>query len=153
MANNSQAHSTIRPGCVAAFSIEVDEEERLVVIAELRSAEKERNTLQDISSSVSRNIMKDHQLPCFGILLIAPRTIPKTTSGKIQRHGAKKFYLYECCSLLLNEAMLLTFPPPHALTGYQPHHFSGHRLRRASCTAFSLITWRERVLVLGWRVH
>lgn len=35
---------------------------------------------------------EDHRVACSAIALIKPRTIPKTTSGKLQRHEAKRAF-------------------------------------------------------------
>ncbi|OQR85331.1 fatty-acid-CoA ligase, partial [Achlya hypogyna] len=81
----------VRPGCVAAFSIETaDQEEALVVVAEMRSdLRKDQDKLRVIAGAIATAVLSEHQLRCAAIVLLRPRSIPKTTSGKIQRRGTK----------------------------------------------------------------
>ncbi|RLO03176.1 hypothetical protein DYB28_013204, partial [Aphanomyces astaci] len=88
------AHDQVRPGCVAAFSIETaQQEEALVVVVELRAElKKDTEQLAAISRKIATAVLSEHQLRCAAIVLLKPRSIPKTTSGKIQRSAAKKQY-------------------------------------------------------------
>ncbi|KAF0695213.1 Aste57867_13977 [Aphanomyces stellatus] len=88
------AHDQVRPGCVAAFSVETSmQEEALVVVAELRAdLKKDQDQLATIARKIATAILSEHQLRCAAIVLLKPRSIPKTTSGKIQRSAAKKAY-------------------------------------------------------------
>ncbi|KDO26058.1 hypothetical protein SPRG_08712 [Saprolegnia parasitica CBS 223.65] len=85
------AHDEVRPGCVAAFSIETsNQEEALVVVAEMRSdLKKDQDKLRAIANAIATSVLSEHQLRCASIVLLRPRSIPKTTSGKIQRRGTK----------------------------------------------------------------
>ncbi|ETW04345.1 hypothetical protein H310_04641 [Aphanomyces invadans] len=88
------AHDQVRPGCVAAFSIETaQQEEALVVVVELRAdLRKDQDQLGAIARKIATSVLSEHQLRCAAIVLLKPRTIPKTTSGKIQRSAAKNQY-------------------------------------------------------------
>ena len=82
------SHKALRPGCSAAFSVEVEGEEQLVLVAEVRGqpgAEERRAAIEAIKAAVSQ----EHQLPCHAVLLPRERSVPKTTSGKIQRRACK----------------------------------------------------------------
>ena len=81
----------LRPGCSAAFSVVVDNEETLVVIAELRNA-NEPNSMQ-IAAEARQRVAQDHGVTVHTLILIKPRTVEKTSSGKIARSWAKKAYL------------------------------------------------------------
>ncbi|KAH9103971.1 hypothetical protein AeMF1_019818, partial [Aphanomyces euteiches] len=86
------AHDQVRPGCVAAFSVETsNQEEALVVVVELRAdLKKDTAQLTSIARKIATAVLSEHQLRCLAIVLLKPRSIPKTTSGKIQRSAAKK---------------------------------------------------------------
>ncbi|KAF0700186.1 hypothetical protein As57867_009278, partial [Aphanomyces stellatus] len=89
------AHKQVRPGCVAAFSVEKSNEdgESVVVVLELQVDLKEDlATLKTIASDVASVVYSYHRLPCDAIVLLKPRSIPKTTSGKIQRKATKLKY-------------------------------------------------------------
>ncbi len=100
--------SWIRPSCVASFSIELQGEEKLVVLAEVertywsknrskdsngRSAKKEMISVKDLTQSIRREISKNHDLQVHTTLLLKPGSLPKTSSGKIQRHACRAEFL------------------------------------------------------------
>lgn len=71
----------IRKGCVAAFAHDDGETERLVVVAELRDPRKVPDT-----GALNRRIYQTLGVAVDTVVYIQPRTIPKTSSGKIMRH-------------------------------------------------------------------
>jgi thioester reductase-like protein len=78
----------IRANCVAAFQIHEDSEPALAVVAEVKSP----NALPDarkIAAAVRNYLNVEVALISF----IAPRAIPRTSSGKIMRHRAKEMWL------------------------------------------------------------
>jgi len=81
------AHASVRAGCCAAFAYEADGEERLVAVAEV-----ERATLDaaEVIAAITRAIAEVHRLRAHRVVLLRAGTIPKTTSGKIQRHACKR---------------------------------------------------------------
>ncbi|MGH1366469.1 MAG: thioester reductase domain-containing protein [Calditrichia bacterium] len=82
-----ETHPLIRKGCVASFAVEEDDEERLIVLAELKKTSALPDD-QELSRSVQSRL--GIQVACFAYL--APRTIPKTSSGKIIRYRAKRLW-------------------------------------------------------------
>jgi amino acid adenylation domain-containing protein len=86
-----QAHPAVRPGCVAAFSVEVEGEERLAVVQEV-DARKQVN-VDEVASAIRRAVAETHEVQAHAVVLIAQRTIPKTSSGKIQRRACKAEFL------------------------------------------------------------
>ncbi len=97
-----QSHPALRPGCSAAFSIEGDRQECLVVVAEVATKEKIA-TIEEIDlveldqktliNTIRRSISQVHNLQAHDIILLRARSIPKTSSGKIQRHACRDNYL------------------------------------------------------------
>ncbi|UAA39974.1 amino acid adenylation domain-containing protein [Paraneptunicella aestuarii] len=88
-----EAHSALTVGAGAAFAVEQDGEERLVVVQEVaRTALKELNS-QAVFQSVLTAIAQEYQLDPYAILLVKPARVEKTTSGKIQRKLAQHKYL------------------------------------------------------------
>lgn len=82
-----QCHDAIRATSVAAFGMEVDGVERVAVVAEL-----ERRTKVDyetVLDAIRRAVSRHHELQLGLIRLIKAGSIPKTSSGKIQRHAAR----------------------------------------------------------------
>ncbi|MEZ0369288.1 MAG: condensation domain-containing protein, partial [Candidatus Sericytochromatia bacterium] len=91
------AHPLIRPGCCAAFALGEDPEE-LVIVAELLpdsglAPAEQTVLLKRIAASVQGELFAAHQLTASRIVLIETGTIPKTSSGKIQRKACKEAFL------------------------------------------------------------
>ncbi|MCV7091942.1 thioester reductase domain-containing protein [Mycobacterium interjectum] len=78
----------VRHGCVAAFGVEREDEEVLVVVAEVRG---ERD-LPD-GRALARAIRRHGHIDPHTILFVPPRSIPKTTSGKIRRSQTRQLWL------------------------------------------------------------
>ena len=82
----------IRFGCVAAFPLESDGEETLGIVAEIKE-EVDEATVASIAQEVREAVAERHGLHLHALALISPRTIHKTSSGKIQRRFCKKSFL------------------------------------------------------------
>lgn len=88
-----RAHPALKSGGGAAFSVEMDGQERLVVIQELlRTALRNADTAA-IGAAVAQAILEEHEVQPHAVVLIKTGTVPKTSSGKIQRQGARRKYL------------------------------------------------------------
>ena len=81
----------LRSGCGAAFSIEADAEERLVVVQE---ADPRR--LKDAAvalTEIRQAVILQHEIQPYAVLLLRAGSVPKTSSGKIQRHECRARFL------------------------------------------------------------
>lgn len=83
----------IRQGCVIAFGITDQERatEQLVVVAE--TAEKQRTKREEIIDAIKAKISDLLDIIPDDVILVSPRTVPKTSSGKLQRAACKKMYM------------------------------------------------------------
>lgn len=84
--------SGIRKGCVVAFGIEEKNwgTEQLVIVAETEETNaKERDRLVAL---VNEKVSIVLGIPPDQVCLVSPRTIPKTSSGKLQRSACKELY-------------------------------------------------------------
>ena len=86
-----QAHPRLRPDCGAAFSVEKEGREILVVVHEIERHKQGR--LDVVLESIRRAIAREHDLGVDAIVLIRAGSVPKTSSGKIQRHACREGYL------------------------------------------------------------
>jgi thioester reductase-like protein len=78
----------IRHNCVAAFQIQEDSEPALAIVAEAKNP-RALPDARKIAAAV-RNYLN---VEVAVISLIAPRAIPRTSSGKIMRHKTKQMWL------------------------------------------------------------
>jgi aryl carrier-like protein len=79
-------HPSLRPNCAAAFSIEAHGAERLVVVTEVYP---DRVASPQAVFAALREGIVEHGLQAYSLLLIPPRQLPKTSSGKIARRKSK----------------------------------------------------------------
>jgi thioester reductase-like protein len=83
-----KASSLIRTNCVAAFQIHEDSEPALAIVAEVKNP-KVVPEARKIAAAVRNYLNVEVALISF----IAPRAIPRTSSGKIMRHRTKQMWL------------------------------------------------------------
>jgi 8-amino-7-oxononanoate synthase/acyl carrier protein len=81
-----ETSEVVSSGAVAAFAMERDGREQLVIVAEgLRRRELDWDAeIQKIRQAVTR----DHDLPPDAVYIARPGSVAKTSSGKIQRHAS-----------------------------------------------------------------
>ncbi len=86
-----QADSRLQAGAVGAFAVETDNQERLIIVAE--TERRRRKDWTDVIDKVRRRVTAEHDLPPDGIVLVRFGSIPKTSSGKIQRSACRQQFL------------------------------------------------------------
>ena len=74
----------------AAFAVEASGEERLVVVQEV--SHREPPDLDQLIGKIRLAVAREHELEVYGIVFIKAGSLPKTTSGKIERHTCKAMY-------------------------------------------------------------
>ncbi len=92
-------HPDIRLGCSAAFSVDGDTGERLVVVAEVSKQALRDLRSEEMVGAVRRAVSSTHNVHVDEIVLITTSSIPKTSSGKIQRRATRTAFLSESLSL------------------------------------------------------
>jgi len=85
-----RSHPSLRPGCGAAFSVEVGGEERLVVAQEIDRALEDHDA---IIEEIRRCVVEEHELQLFAVVLIRTGSLPKTSSGKVRRRVCRSAFL------------------------------------------------------------
>jgi thioester reductase-like protein len=90
-----KASGMIRTNCVAAFQINEDSEPALAIVAEVKNPKALPDALK-IAAAVRNYLNVEVALISF----IAPRAIPRTSSGKIMRHKTKHMWLQGQFSVL-----------------------------------------------------
>jgi acyl-CoA synthetase (AMP-forming)/AMP-acid ligase II len=113
-----RCHPSLRQGCSASFSVEVSGEERLVVVAEVeRRHQPDRNqptpgnaqAMEErmdhfelapapldqklVRDQIRQAVSEQFDVMVHDVVLIKATTIPKTSSGKIQRQSCRAAYL------------------------------------------------------------
>jgi thioester reductase-like protein len=88
-----KSHPALRPSNGAAFSIEVTNEEQLVVVQEIDDLELANLDIDAIFQGIRQAVSQQHSLQVYAISLLKSGSILKTTSGKIQRQACRLGFL------------------------------------------------------------
>ncbi len=86
-----RSNTGVKPGAGAAFTIEVEDQPKLVIVYEV-----DRHQVDDAAAmfeAIRRDVSREHELQVDSIRLIKQGSIPKTSSGKIQRHACRRAFL------------------------------------------------------------
>ncbi|MET8831988.1 fatty acyl-AMP ligase [Streptomyces sp. NPDC004610] len=93
------SHPALRPGCTAAFPVDGGEDadgaplgEQIVLVAEA-VPDAAAHRVREITGLVRGSIAQAHDVHVRDVVLVRPGTIPKTSSGKIQRRATRAAYL------------------------------------------------------------
>ncbi|MBD1902823.1 non-ribosomal peptide synthetase [Trichocoleus sp. DQ-A3] len=84
-------HPGLRAGSGAAFAVEVGNEERLVVVQEVEFRAKPN--VEEVTAAIRQAVAEEHEIQVYAVVLIKGGSIPKTSSGKIQRRATRAEYL------------------------------------------------------------
>jgi acyl-CoA synthetase (AMP-forming)/AMP-acid ligase II len=87
-----QSHPELRPGSCAAFSIDITGQEELVVVVE-KERGKQGQSLEEIIGAIRQAVSEEHELQVYAVALVKPGNVPKTSSGKTQRHACRLAFL------------------------------------------------------------
>src|SRR5262249_20803575 len=86
------AHPAVRPGCSAAFAIDGEVEEKLVIVAEVEDPRRRPRDPAEVIKAIRRAVSETHDASAWDVVLLGPGEILKTSSGKIKRHACKAAY-------------------------------------------------------------
>jgi amino acid adenylation domain-containing protein len=114
-----RSHPGLRPGCGAAFAVEAEGEERLVVAQELHREHRQSDAAA-IVEAIRRAVADEHEVAPDAVVLLAPATIPKTSSGKIQRHACRAGFLAGTLDAIVNWTLASGVVRPGAAEGPKP---------------------------------
>ncbi|HEV2704400.1 MAG TPA: AMP-binding protein, partial [Pyrinomonadaceae bacterium] len=86
-----QAHAALRPGCGVAFSVEVEGEERLVVLQEVKR--RAAADYAEVIGNIRQAIAEEYEVQAHAVVLLKAGSVPKTSSGKLRRREARELFL------------------------------------------------------------
>jgi acyl-CoA synthetase (AMP-forming)/AMP-acid ligase II len=106
-----QSHPAIRSGCCAAFSVDVADDERLILAAEVERRHKAASRCQQdedarphpkgrlrldveaVGRAIRRAVAEVHDVRVYAVVLLRAGSLPKTPSGKLQRGACQVSFL------------------------------------------------------------
>ncbi|GFE67605.1 fatty acyl-AMP ligase [Chroococcus sp. FPU101] len=87
------SHPAFRKNCSAAIGVEIEGENKLVIVQEVERTYRQSIVIDDLIELVRWAVFDKHFVNLYAFVLIKTGSIPKTSSGKIQRHLCKTKYL------------------------------------------------------------
>ena len=88
----AQSHPSLRQNSGAAFSIEKNGEERLVVVQEIERREL-LAAVEDVAGAIREAVAEHHDIHVYTVALVPAGSIPRTSSGKIRRRACRDAFL------------------------------------------------------------
>ncbi|MEL7510339.1 MAG: AMP-binding protein [Cyanobacteria bacterium J06554_1] len=88
-----QSHEALRAECGAAFSVEIDNVDRLVIVQEVERSHLRRLDVDEVTKAIRQAVSQQHDLQVYGVVLLRTASIPKTSSGKIQRYVCRNSFI------------------------------------------------------------
>ncbi|MCO6454726.1 MAG: aminotransferase class I/II-fold pyridoxal phosphate-dependent enzyme [Pirellulaceae bacterium] len=81
----------LQQGAVGAFAVDLEGRERLIIVSEVERGRAD--DWSEVIQAIRRNVTAEHELPPDGVVLVRFGSVPKTSSGKIQRHACRQDFL------------------------------------------------------------
>ncbi len=81
----------LRTTGAAAFAVQRWDREHLVVVCEVERSP--HSSLDGLIERIRKSVIAEHDLPPDAVVLVRANSIPKTSSGKVQRHACREQYL------------------------------------------------------------
>jgi len=88
-----KSHPALRPSYGAAFTVEFKSQERLVIVQEVERSYLRKLDVKEVVTSIQKAVTAEHGLQVYATALLKTGSIPKTSSGKIQRHACRSGFL------------------------------------------------------------
>jgi len=97
------SHPGLKPASGAAFTVEVKGVDRLVIVQEVERAYIRKLDIKEVIGNISQSVAAQHGLQVYKAVLVKTGSIPKTSSGKIQRYACKNRFLNATLNLIGSE--------------------------------------------------
>ncbi len=87
-----KSHELLRPNCGGAFMYGEVQKEKLALVQEVERKFKPEDA-DAIFAGIRKAIALEHEIPIDNIVLVRHGSVPKTSSGKVQRHVCRNGFL------------------------------------------------------------
>ena len=89
----AQSHAAFAGVSGAAFSVDIDGQERLVVVQEVGRRWPHRLPVDELAEAARAAVYERHELQVYELVLVKQGSVPKTSSGKVRRGDCREAYL------------------------------------------------------------
>ncbi len=83
----------LQPSCSAAFAVDGEGTEDLVIVVEVNGRILRDTPAPELVEAIRSTVRARHGIPVADVVLIRRGTLPRTTSGKVQRRACRAGYL------------------------------------------------------------
>jgi len=97
-----QSHSMVAANCGAAFAVECNGTEKLVIVQEIAREHFRNFEAEPVIAAIRQAVSQEHELSVYAVLLLKPLSLPKTSSGKIQRRACREGFLHNTLDVVGN---------------------------------------------------
>ena len=115
-----QATPLVRAGSLAAFAVEHEGRERVVIVAELERGRRDKAEITAAFDTIRSQLAREHEVAAEAIVFVRPNSVPKTSSGKIQRHACRRQFLDESLDVVEQHVGWLAAARENAAATPQP---------------------------------
>ncbi|QSB13996.1 amino acid adenylation domain-containing protein [Natronosporangium hydrolyticum] len=102
---SERVHQALAGAPAAAFSIDSEEGEKLIVLQSILDPEAFSDSLTSLATEIRSAITNEHQVEVHEVLVVPPNEVSKTVSGKVQRGACRDRYLAGKVTALAASAM------------------------------------------------
>jgi acyl-CoA synthetase (AMP-forming)/AMP-acid ligase II len=88
-----QCHPALKANSGAAFSITVEGGNRLVIVQEIERSYRKCLVAAEVVEAIRWAVFQQHFIDVYAIALLAPGSLPKTSSGKVKRSACQAEFL------------------------------------------------------------
>lgn len=113
--------AAINPAGVAAFSFrdEASDEDKFGIVAEVARTSMRKVDAPALKRSIRRHVLEAHEIVVSDVVLIRPGSLPKSSSGKVQRGQCRILYLANELDVVVGKES--TPSPPQEPGPSDPH--------------------------------
>ncbi|WP_040787088.1 fatty acyl-AMP ligase [Nocardia pneumoniae] len=86
-----------------AVSVDAEGRERLVVLQGVKTDRQDGATLAELSSAIKKAVARGFEVAAPNVVLLEPRSVHRTTSGKVQRGSMREAFLCDRVGGVLHE--------------------------------------------------
>ncbi|MFN6483917.1 MULTISPECIES: polyketide synthase [unclassified Nostoc] len=88
-----QSHPALRIDCGVAFSVDMDGQEKLVIVQEVERSYLRKLNASEVIGAIRQAVVQQHDIEVYAVLLLKTASLPKTSSGKVQRSACRAGFL------------------------------------------------------------
>lgn len=92
-ATAAACHPALRPNHAAAFTVGEEGAEKLVIVLEVERVWRNRADYRELEELIRAAVVAEHELMAHRVTFIRTGSLPKTSSGKVQRRRTRQLWL------------------------------------------------------------